>query len=208
MVAATSEPGFPRTEIRKELVDLLGSDRVLHTPEELLVYECDGLTLHSRMPDFVVFPNSTQEVLQVVRLACRHETPFLARGAGTSLSGGTIAAEGGIVLELSRMNRILQVDLENRLAQVQPGVVNQHVTRAVEADDFYYAPDPSSQVASTIGGNVAENAGEPDTLENGGATNHVRETGAVLRGGEGYGLEPAAGWAVGSAVVRTFVGSG
>ena len=156
MTAITSQSVIPRAKIRKALVTLLGSERVLHTPEELLVYECDGLTLHSHLPDFVVFPSSTQEVLQIVRLARRHRIPFLARGAGTSLSGGTIAAEGGIVLELSRMNRILEIDLENRLAQVEPGVVNQHVTQAVEADGFYYAPDPSSQVASTIGGNVAE----------------------------------------------------
>ena len=207
MTAITSQSGFPRAKIQKALVTLLGSEWVLHTPEELLVYECDGLTLHSHLPDFVVFPSCTQEVLQIVRLARKHRIPFLARGAGTSLSGGTIAAEGGIVLELSRMNRILKIDLENRLAQVQPGVVNQHVTQAVEADEFYYAPDPSSQVASTIGGNVAENAGGPHTLKYGVTTNHVLALQVVFPDGEAYRLGTAAGDPVGFDLVGTFVGS-
>ncbi len=206
-MAVTPQSRFPFGKIHEALVALLGSQWVLHTPEELLVYECDGLTLHTHLPDFVVFPSSAAEVIQIVRLARQHRIPFLARGAGTSLSGGTIAAEGGIILELSRMNQILEIDLDNRLARVQPGVVNQHVTRAVEADDFYYAPDPSSQVASTIGGNVAENAGGPHTLKYGVTTNHVLALQVVLPDGEAYELGTAAGDPVGYDLVGTFVGS-
>ncbi len=207
MTSVTPPSRFPFSKIHRALVALLGSEWVLHTPEELLVYECDGLTLHTRLPDFVVFPSSTAEVIQIVRLAHEHGIPFLARGAGTSLSGGAIAAEGGIILEFSRMNQILEIDLDNRLAQVQPGVVNQHVTRSVEADDFYYAPDPSSQVASTIGGNVAENAGGPHTLKYGVTTNHVLALQVVLPDGEAYELGTTAGDPVGYDLVGTFVGS-
>ena len=194
-------------KIHKSLVTLLGPEWVLHTPEELLVYECDGLTLHTHPPDFVVFPNSTSDVIKIVTLAQKYKIPFLARGAGTSLSGGTIAAAGGIILEFSRMNKIIAVDQDNRLANVQPGVVNLHVTQATENINLHYAPDPSSQVASTSGGNVAENAGGPHTLKYGVTTNHVVALQVVLPNGEDYQIGTTAGDQVGYDLVGTFVGS-
>jgi len=196
-----------KTEIYGQLASLLGKDWVLHTPEELIVYECDGLTLHPRLPDFVVFPNSTEDVVEIVKLAGRHRIPFLPRGAGTSLSGGAIPVDGGIVLELSRMNRILSIDYENRFAVVQPGVVNLHVTQAVKKRNLYYAPDPSSQIVSTIGGNVAENAGGPHTLKYGVTTNHVFALEVVLPDGEVCELGTVAGDSLGYDLVGPFVGS-
>ena len=196
-----------REEICAQLVSLLGQEWVLHTPEELIVYECDGLTLHPALPDFVVFPKSTEDVVQVVKLARQHRMPFLPRGAGTSLSGGAIPVEGGIVLELSRMNKILAIDYENCFAVVQPGVVNLHVTQAVKSRNLYYAPDPSSQMVSTIGGNVAENAGGPHTLKYGVTTNHVLALEVVLPDGAVYELGTAAGDGIGYDLVGTFVGS-
>ncbi|MEW5977438.1 MAG: FAD-linked oxidase C-terminal domain-containing protein [Acidobacteriota bacterium] len=190
-----------------ELVEFLGSEWVLHTPEELVVYECDGLMLHPHLPDFVVFPASTEDVVRIVRLARKYQVPFLARGAGTSLSGGAIPVEGGIILEFSRMNRVLRIDFDNRLAEVQPGVVNVHVSQAVKKRNLYYAPDPSSQVVSTIGGNVAENAGGPHTLKYGVTTNHVLALEVVLPDGEVYELGTASGDPVGYDLVGTFVGS-
>ena len=198
---------YSREEIRAQLVSLLGQEWVLHTPEELIVYECDGLTLHPGLPDFVVFPKSTEDVVQIVKLARQHRMPFLPRGAGTSLSGGAIPVEGGIVLEFSRMNKILAIDYENRFAVVQPGVVNLHVTQAVKSKNLYYAPDPSSQMVSTIGGNVAENAGGPHTLKYGVTTNHVLALEVVLPDGTVYELGTAAGDPVGYDLVGTFVGS-
>ncbi|PYV90957.1 MAG: FAD-binding oxidoreductase [Acidobacteria bacterium] len=207
--APAAERGFPkdRDEVYRHLVSILGKEWVLHTPEELIVYECDGLTLHPRLPDFVVFPTSTEEVVKIVKLAWQYKIPFLPRGAGTSLSGGAIPVEGGIVLEFSRMNRILSIDYENRLAVVQPGVVNLHVTQAAKKKNLYYAPDPSSQMVSTIGGNVAENAGGPHTLKYGVTTNHVTALEVVLPDGEVYELGTAAGDAVGYDLVGSFVGS-
>ena len=194
-------------EIRQALVLLLGKECVLHSPEELIVYECDGLTLHSQLPDFVVFPSSTEDVRGVIEIAKAYQIPFLPRGAGTCLSGGAVAVEGGIILELSRMNRILNMDFENRLAIVQPGVVNLHVTQAARERNFYYAPDPSSQMVSTIGGNVAENSGGPHTLKYGVTTNHVLALEVVLPSGEIHELGTSAGDPAGFDLVGVFVGS-
>ena len=186
---------------------ILGNERVLYSPEELIVYECDGLTLHPQLPEFVVFPSSTEEIIAIVEVAKKYQIPFLPRGAGTCLSGGAVAVEGGIILELSRMNRILALDYENRLAIVQPGVVNLHVTQAAKEKNFYYAPDPSSQMVSTIGGNVAENSGGPHTLKYGVTTNHVLALEVVLPSGEIYELGTSAGDPVGYDLVGVFVGS-
>jgi glycolate oxidase subunit GlcD len=191
----------------QELVAIVGEEWVLHTPDELIVYECDGLTLHPSLPDFVVFPACTDDVVKIIRLARQHKIPFLPRGAGTCLSGGAIAVEGGIILEFSRMNRILQLDCENRLAVVEPGVVNLQLTQAAKKDNFYYAPDPSSQMVSTIGGNVAENSGGPHTLKYGVTTNHVMALEVVLPDSEVYELGTAAGDFVGYDLVGPFVGS-
>jgi glycolate oxidase len=161
---------------------VLPAGAVVDQPEELMLYEYDG-GLQRSQPEAVVFPTSTAEVAAVVKLAAQRGVPLLARGAGTGLSGGAVAAAGGIVLSTARMNRILHLDYPNLRAVVQPGVVNLDITRATLPSGFFYAPDPSSQAACTIGGNVAENAGGPHTLAYGVTTNHVLGLEVVLPDG-------------------------
>ena len=156
----------------KELKKFLGEDSVLWRPEELLLYEYDASSERAA-PDAVVFPRSTEDVVRLVRLANHYEVPIVGRGAGTGLSGGALTPQGGLLVVFSRMKRILSVDFPNLRALVEPGVVNLDLTHTVEADGCYFAPDPSSQKACTIGGNVAENAGGPHTLAYGVTTNHV-----------------------------------
>jgi glycolate oxidase len=167
----------------RELQRVLGRDRVLATPEELIAYEYDG-TIERGKPQAVVFPESTEHVAAAVKVAYRFGVPVIPRGAGTGLSGGAIATVGGVVIALTRMKRILEVDPVNRLAVVEPGVVNLDLSRAVAPHGLYYAPDPSSQRACTIGGNVAENAGGPHCLAYGATTNHVLGVEVVLADGE------------------------
>ena len=161
-----------KKQIADELERMLGAASVLSKHEDLLLYEYDGSVEMAR-PECVVFPRTTAEVVKIVELANRHGVPIVGRGAGTGLSGGALARHGGIVVVFSRMNRILEIDLENQRAVVQPGVVNMDLTRAVEHAGLHFAPDPSSQKACTIGGNVSENAGGPHTLAYGVTTNHV-----------------------------------
>jgi glycolate oxidase len=170
--------------LRRELEGLLGKGAVLSEPEELLVYESDGLTLFRALADFVVFPTSVEQVSAIVRLANREALPFVARGAGTGLSGGCLPAEGGLVISLMRMNRVLEVDYDNQIAVVEPGLVNLHLSWAVGPKGFYYAPDPSSQQACTVGGNIANNSGGPHTLKYGVTVNHVLGLEVVLPDGE------------------------
>ena len=167
---------------RKELEKLLGPRGVLTTDQDLTLYEYDG-GVDKHRPDVVVFPRSAAEVAEIVRLANRYNLPFVGRGAGTGLSGGVIARAGGIMIAFARMNRILEIDLDNEIAVVEPGVVNLDITLAVQAQKYFYAPDPSSQRACTIGGNVSENAGGPHTLAYGVTTNHVLAVEAVLPDG-------------------------
>jgi glycolate oxidase len=169
--------------LRRELLVLLGSSDVLTQSEDLVLYEYDGSVEKGR-PDVVVFPRTTEQVSDIVKLAARHEVPIVGRGAGTGLSGGALARSGGVMIAFSRMNRILYVDTDSRRAVVQPGVVNQDITRAVEDAGLYFAPDPSSQKACTIGGNVAENAGGPHTLAYGVTANHIVALELVLPDGE------------------------
>ncbi|HTS77753.1 MAG TPA: FAD-linked oxidase C-terminal domain-containing protein [Bryobacteraceae bacterium] len=161
---------------------ILGPRGYLHQREDLALYEYDGGIDKSR-PDLVVFPETTQHVSEIVKLAAAHSIPIVGRGAGTGLSGGAIPRAGGIVISFARMNRILEIDLANERAVVQPGVVNIEITQAVEADGYFYAPDPSSQRACTIGGNVSENSGGPHTLAYGVTTNHVLGLECVLPDG-------------------------
>src|SRR5258705_12399892 len=170
--------------LRRELESLLGKGAVLSEPEELLVYESDGLVLFRALADFVVFPTSTEQVSEIVKLANREGMPFVARGAGTGLSGGCLPAEGGLVISLMRMNRVLEVDYDNHIAVVEPGLVNLHLSWAVGPKGFYYAPDPSSQQACTVGGNIANNSGGPHTLKYGVTVNHVLGLEVVLPDGE------------------------
>jgi glycolate oxidase subunit GlcD len=186
---------------------IVGADGCLSRPEELLVYECDGLTLERAMPSAVVFPRSSEQVQRVVR-ACRGAgVAFVPRGAGTGLSGGATALSGGVVIECSRMNRIREVDVDNRFAVVEPGVVNADLSKAVAGHGLFYAPDPSSQLACTIGGNVAENSGGPHTLKYGTTTNHVLGLEVVLPDGELALLGSATGVPAGYDLVGAFVGS-
>jgi glycolate oxidase len=160
------------SDVLSELRAAVGPDAVLDREQDLLLYEYDGSIDKSR-PDFVVFPRTTEQVVKLVKIAARRKMPLVGRGAGTGLSGGVIARERGLMIGFARMNKILEIDYENECAVVQPGVVNLDITLAVQGNGYYYAPDPSSQRACTIGGNVAENAGGPHTLAYGVTTNHV-----------------------------------
>jgi len=190
-----------------ELKAIVGSEDVITDPERLLAYECDGLSLHKHAPSAVVFPESAEEVAGVVRVLGRHRIPFLARGAGTGLSGGAVAVDGGVILELARMNRILEIDYENRIAVVEPGVINLMLTRAVADAGYFYAPDPSSQMACTLGGNVAENAGGPHCLKYGMTVHHVVGLEVVLPNGEIVTLGGHGADAVGYDLLGLFIGS-
>jgi glycolate oxidase len=163
----------------KELRKLLGRDAVLDRAEDLMVYEYDASLAKGR-PDIVVLPESTEHVVAVVRVANKYKIPIVPRGSGTGLSGGSVPRQGGIVITFSRMSRILEVDVPNRRAVVQPGLVNTELSAAVAKHGLYFAPDPSSQRASTIGGNVAENSGGPHTLLQGVTVNHVTGMEVVL----------------------------
>ncbi|MGP8248099.1 MAG: FAD-linked oxidase C-terminal domain-containing protein [Bryobacteraceae bacterium] len=169
-------------ELRRRILDLMGPQGFLDRPEDLSLYEYDaGVDKHR--PDVVVFPRSTAEVSEIVKIANQYRLPVVGRGAGTGLSGGAIPCEGGIVVAFARMNRVLEIDLENERATLQPGVVNLDITLAVEGRGYFYAPDPSSQRACTIGGNVSENSGGPHTLAYGVTTNHVLGLELVLADG-------------------------
>jgi len=167
-----------------ELRGALGEPHVIVAPEQLRTYECDGLTGHRAIPELVVLPGSTGEVQAVLRACHRDRIPFVARGAGTGLSGGATPVAGGVVVSLARMDRILEIDLAGQRVVVEPGVANLDVTRAVAPHGFFYAPDPSSQQVCTIGGNVAENSGGAHCLKYGFTTHHVTGLTFVLPDGE------------------------
>ena len=196
-----------KKEVISKLRQILAAPCVVDDETELLVYECDGLPLFKNKPDVVVFPRTVDEVAQVVRIANEYRVPFLPRGAGTGLSGGALAIEGGIVIELQRMNRILSIDVENRIAVVQPGVVNLHISQAAAPHGLYYAPDPSSQMSCSIGGNVAENSGGPHCLKYGMTTNHILAIEAVTAKGEIIRLGNPAGEPIGMDLLGVIVGS-
>src|SRR6266487_4452043 len=193
--------------LRRELEGLLGKGAVLSEPDELLVYESDGLTLFRALADFIVFPTSVEQVAAVVRLANREGIPFVARGAGTGLAGGCLPAEGSLVITVMGMKRVLEVDYDNQIAVVEPGLVNLHLSWAVGPRGYYYAPDPSSQQACTIGGNIANNSGGPHTLKYGVTTNHVLGLEVVLPDGEVMWLGGKTRDAQGYDLLGLFVGS-
>ncbi|MEW4567257.1 FAD-linked oxidase C-terminal domain-containing protein [Tautonia sp. JC769] len=169
--------------LRAELIRVVGEENLLHHRDELIVYECDGYVIEKNVPDVVVFPTTTEHVVAIVKLCQKYEVPFVPRGAGTSLSGGTLAVGGGVMICLTRMKRILEINLRDGYAVVEPGVVNVWLTRALAGSGFHYAPDPSSQTACTVGGNVATNSGGPHTLKYGVTVNHVRGVELVLPDG-------------------------
>jgi len=190
-----------------KLKNIVGSNNVLSDPTELLVYECDALTTHRSMPRAVVLVSSTNEVSLLIKLLDKENIPFIARGAGTGLSGGALALEHGVIIEMARMNRILEINYLDRLAVVQTGLVNINLTRQVESFGHFYAPDPSSQTACTIGGNIAENAGGPHCLKYGATVNHILGLKVVLPNGDitnlgGNGIDT-----IGYDLAGLFVGS-
>ncbi len=174
-----------RTHLIRAFERIVGPEGVISSPDELRVYDCDALTFFHRCPpDLVVLPTSTSQVVEIVRRCYESGVPFLPRGAGTGLSGGATPQAGGVMIVLTRMTRILEIDLPNRMASVEAGCVNVWLTKAVERHGLFYAPDPASQPACTIGGNVAENAGGPHCLKYGVTTNHVLGATVVLPEGE------------------------
>ncbi len=177
MLAAT------QPNIVDQLRQVVGVDGVLSARSDLMVYECDGFTIEKNSPDVVVFPRTPQHVSSIVKICNKVGVPFLPRGAGTSLAGGCLPVGGGVMIVLTRMREILEINIRDRYAVVQPGVVNVWLTQALKGTGYHYAPDPSSQGACTIGGNVATNSGGPHTLKYGVTVNHVLGVEAVLADG-------------------------
>jgi glycolate oxidase subunit GlcD len=194
------------SKLARRLGAICGPRHVLERPAELLVYTSDGLPGYRKQPSCAVFPGTREETVDVVRLLAREGVPFVPRGAGTGLSGGALA-DGVVLLGLQRLRRIVSVDPGNRVAVVEPGVVNALLSRAVAPHGLHYAPDPSSQAACTIGGNVAENAGGPHCLKYGVTLNHVLALTAVLPDGTVAALGSADGEREGYDLAGVFVGS-
>lgn len=169
--------------IIKKLEGVLGKNGVVKRKDELLTYECDGLPQYRQRPALVTLPKTTEEVAEIVKICNQHEIPWIARGAGTGLSGGALPVEDCVLIVTARMRQILDIDYENQRIVVQPGIINNWVTQAVSGAGFYYAPDPSSQIICSIGGNVAENSGGVHCLKYGTTTNHV--LGLTIVTGEG-----------------------
>jgi glycolate oxidase len=201
----TREP-LPRSQLIARLQSALGAAAVLHRAEELMLYEYDASALDMAVPDVVVVPADTTEVAVAVQIGAAAGWPVVARGAGTGLSGGSVPAAGGLVVSLARLNQILRIDPQDRLAVVQPGVVNLELSAAAP-DGLYFAPDPSSQKSSTVGGNAAENAGGPHCLKYGVTTNHILAATVVLSDGSVVRLGGEAPDAPGYDLLGAFVGS-
>lgn len=174
----------PEDVLVRKLMQVVGEDDVLYLKEDLVAYECDGFTMSKGMPRAVAFVQNTEEVSQLVKLLNSENVPYIARGAGTGLSGGATPFGGEVIISMVRMKKLLHVDLENRKAVVEPGYVNLKLTQSISDKGYYYAPDPSSQYACTIGGNVAENAGGAHCLKYGVTTNHILGLELVLPNGE------------------------
>ena len=172
-MTTTTDKAVITDQFLRELAEIVGVQRLLSSRDELLVYECDGYVVEKNVPDVVVFPMNSDEVLAIVKACIQHNVPFVPRGAGTSLAGGCLPVGGGVMIALTKMREIIEINLRDRYAVVQPGVVNINLTRALSGSGFHYAPDPSSQGACTLGGNVATNSGGPHTLKYGVTVNHV-----------------------------------
>jgi glycolate dehydrogenase FAD-linked subunit len=195
------------TRILQEFRNIVGQRGLISSPEELHTYECDGLTNFRVLPLAVLLPSDTSQVQAIVRICHRERIPFVARGSGTGLSGGALPVKDGIVISLARMNRILEVDLESARMVVEPGVINLDVTGRVQAQEYFYAPDPSSQSVCSIGGNVAENSGGAHCLKYGFTTTHVLGLEVVLPDGSLVHLGGKALDTPGYDLVGVFVGS-
>lgn len=191
---------------RRELERIVGADGIVTSAPGLRVYECDGYTLERARPELVVLPRTTAEVSTVVSMCAREGIPFVPRGAGTGVSGGCLPLDIPVMIATTRMRAIRYIDLANRRIEVEAGVVNLEVTRRVRDAGLSYAPDPSSQAACTIGGNIAENSGGPHTLKYGVTVNHVRALEIVLPDGEVLILDRSPG-ALGYDLGGVFIGS-
>ncbi len=194
-------------ELLVELRGLLPADRFQDSLSALTAFQSDGLTAFAVRPRAVVVPQSAAEVVRIVQWCHQHEIPFVARGSGTSLSGGSLPHQDGVVIALNRLNRIKRIDLPNRLAVVEPGVINSKLTAAVEHAGLYYAPDPSSQQVCTIGGNVAFNSGGAHCLKYGMTSNHILAMQMLLATGEVIDVGSEAGEQIGPDVLGLMVGS-
>src|SRR3954447_20139775 len=192
------------TQMVREFTDLLSENGVITDEVGLRSYECDGLTGFRQVPALVVLPRDAEEVAGAVRLCAKYGMPFVARGAGTGLSGGALPVAEGVVISLQKLRRILEIDVENRRAVLEPGVFNLDITRAAAPHGLYYAPDPSSQQVCTIGGNVAENFGGAHCLKYGFTVKHVLGAEIVLPDGE---LVEVSAWDDGPDLLGAFVGS-
>jgi len=180
----TTAPVTVSAQVLDALRNIVGRENIICGDHELLVYECDAYTLERQLPNVVVLPQTTEQVVAIVKLCAQRQLPVIPRGAGTSLSGTVLAVTGGVMIALTRMTKILEIDYRNRRALVEAGCVNASVTNAVKSHGLLFAPDPSSQSACTIGGNVATNSGGPHTLKYGVTTNHVLGFELVLPDGE------------------------
>jgi glycolate oxidase len=178
-----AEPKIDREKLARDMAAIVGPEGVLHKTYDLKLYEYDG-SVDKHLPEVVVFPRSSEQVARIVRYCNQERLYYTARGAGTGLSGGSIPLRGGILVAFTRMNKILEIDPDNLRAVVEPGLVNLHLSQAVAPYGLYFVPDPSSQKACTIGGNVAENSGGPHTLVYGVTTNHVTGLEVVTPDGE------------------------
>jgi glycolate oxidase len=189
------------------LREIVGTENLLTSASERIVYECDGFVVEKNSPDVIVFPTSTEQVARIVQACNTADIPFLPRGAGTSLAGGCLPVGGGVMIVLTRMKEILEINIRDHYAVVQPGVVNVWLTQALQGSGYHYAPDPSSQSACTIGGNVATNSGGPHTLKYGVTVNHVLGVEAVLADGSIAVIGGPAGEMPGPDLVGAMVGS-
>jgi glycolate oxidase len=197
-----------RSRLIRAMEEILGAEGVISEREQLRTYECDGLMNYRVIPELVVLPESAEQVQRVVRLCYEEGIPFVARGSGTGLSGGALPVESGVLIVLARMRKILEVDIPNQRVVVEPGVINVWVSQEVADEGYYYAPDPASQIVSSIGGNMAENSGGVHCLKYGFTTNHVMGAEVVLPDGSlvhlGGGKAPDA---PGYDMLGAFVGS-
>ena len=197
---------LPRA-VAEKLRAAIGGKHVLTDRDELFVYEADALTIHKYLPSAVVIPGTAEEVAAAVKILAAAQIPFTPRGAGTGLSGGALSLSGAVIFELARLNKILKIDYANRLAVVETGVINVHLSQATASHGYHYAPDPSSQMACTIGGNVAENSGGPHCLKYGMTVNHVLAVEVVLPSGEMVTLGGGGVDVPGYDLLGVFVGS-
>jgi glycolate oxidase len=196
-----------KSQALEEFRQIAGPENLPAAPEETLASECDGFAFHRHRPDAVLLLSRQEQIGQAVRTAVRYRVPLVPRGAGTGLSGGALPRFGEVILSLARMKRILQLDYDNRQAVVEPGVINLELSKASAPEGYYFAPDPSSQMVSTVGGNLAENAGGPHCFKYGMTSNHIVALVVVLPDGETVELGSRAADCPGYVLVGVFAGS-